>query len=290
MLLPAWPLGKARAVRRDRVEVEGRARCGRSAASARRPCSRSPSTVAAKDAGAPALAAPREPRRDAKPAAERAIGAAGLGDGDRRQVSPGDRRAIACELVDQRDVGREVDPADDPAQRGTGQQERRSSAARARVIFRHAALNEVLPLWASRRAMDESSNTQNRRSRRSHLLMTATLEVSGRAVKVKLRNLSAEGAQVEGDELAGRRHRPAVPQGRPGGGRVDHLDQGQAGRDPLRRRARPGDGAQSCPGAAPAQEPTISAAPGSASRALTEQERTLAETWIAVGPVPTVGD
>ena len=33
------------------------------------------------------------------------------------------------------------------------------------------------------------------------MLMTATLEVSGRAIKVKLRNLSAEGAQVEGSEL-----------------------------------------------------------------------------------------
>ncbi len=49
--------------------------------------------------------------------------------------------------------------------------------------------------------MDDSGNTQNRRSPRSHLLMTATVEISGRAVKVKLRNLSSEGAQVEGDGL-----------------------------------------------------------------------------------------
>ena len=49
--------------------------------------------------------------------------------------------------------------------------------------------------------MDESGTTQNRRSRRSQLLMTATLEISGRAVKVKLRNLSADGARIEGDHL-----------------------------------------------------------------------------------------
>ena len=49
--------------------------------------------------------------------------------------------------------------------------------------------------------MDESGITQNRRTRRSQLMMTATLEVSGRAFKVKLRNLSAEGAQVEGEDV-----------------------------------------------------------------------------------------
>lgn len=45
--------------------------------------------------------------------------------------------------------------------------------------------------------MDESSSTQNRRSRRSNVLLTATLEVGGETLPVKLRNLSAEGALVE---------------------------------------------------------------------------------------------
>jgi hypothetical protein len=49
--------------------------------------------------------------------------------------------------------------------------------------------------------MDESSQTQNRRNRRSKVLMTATLELSGSALPVKLRNLSAEGALIEGDDL-----------------------------------------------------------------------------------------
>jgi hypothetical protein len=49
--------------------------------------------------------------------------------------------------------------------------------------------------------MDESSPTQNRKTRRSNVLMSASLELSGTSVPVKLRNLSAEGALVEGDKL-----------------------------------------------------------------------------------------
>ena len=49
--------------------------------------------------------------------------------------------------------------------------------------------------------MDESSTSQNRRARRSNVLMTAALEVSGVSLEVKLRNLSAEGALVDGDRL-----------------------------------------------------------------------------------------
>lgn len=49
--------------------------------------------------------------------------------------------------------------------------------------------------------MEEVSNTQNRRSRRSNVLMTASLELSGTSVSVKLRNLSPDGALVEADKL-----------------------------------------------------------------------------------------
>jgi len=49
--------------------------------------------------------------------------------------------------------------------------------------------------------MDQSSNTQNRKSRRSNVLMAASLELSGTSLPVKLRNLSADGALVEGDKL-----------------------------------------------------------------------------------------
>ena len=42
---------------------------------------------------------------------------------------------------------------------------------------------------------------QNRRSRRSNVLLAASIEASGASLPVKLRNLSTEGALVEGDAL-----------------------------------------------------------------------------------------
>jgi hypothetical protein len=48
--------------------------------------------------------------------------------------------------------------------------------------------------------MDESIGNHNRRSRRSPVLLAATVEVGGAVHEVKLRNLSAEGALVDGAE------------------------------------------------------------------------------------------
>ena len=48
--------------------------------------------------------------------------------------------------------------------------------------------------------MNESSNTQNRRSRRSNLWMAANVEHAGGMTPVTLRNLSADGALIEGDQ------------------------------------------------------------------------------------------
>jgi len=49
--------------------------------------------------------------------------------------------------------------------------------------------------------MDESAPTQNRRSRRSNVMLKATLEIPGASVSVVLRNLSQEGALVQGEGL-----------------------------------------------------------------------------------------
>jgi len=49
--------------------------------------------------------------------------------------------------------------------------------------------------------MDESSIMKNRRSRRSPVLLAATVDVAGKPVSVKLRNLSEEGALIEGEHL-----------------------------------------------------------------------------------------
>ena len=49
--------------------------------------------------------------------------------------------------------------------------------------------------------MDESSMSQNRRSRRSPVFLAATIEVAGTPQAVKLRNLSEEGVLVQGERL-----------------------------------------------------------------------------------------
>jgi hypothetical protein len=49
--------------------------------------------------------------------------------------------------------------------------------------------------------MDESSNAQNRRSRRSPVYLAASVEIAGIPEPVKLRNLSEEGALIEGDRF-----------------------------------------------------------------------------------------
>ena len=43
--------------------------------------------------------------------------------------------------------------------------------------------------------------TQNRRFRRSNVLLSASIELSGVSLPVKLRNLSSEGALIEGDKV-----------------------------------------------------------------------------------------
>lgn len=51
--------------------------------------------------------------------------------------------------------------------------------------------------------MDESRLLQDRRFRRSNVLLKATLESPGGSLPVVLRNLSQEGALVQGEELPG---------------------------------------------------------------------------------------
>jgi hypothetical protein len=51
------------------------------------------------------------------------------------------------------------------------------------------------------RAMNESPINQNRSSRRSNVLLAATIEAFGSAIPVKLRNLSTEGALIQGKDL-----------------------------------------------------------------------------------------
>ena len=137
--------------------------------------------------------------------------------------------------------------------------------------------------------MDESGITQNRRSRRSQLLMTATLEISGRALKVKLRNLSSEGAQVEADglpvegtDLLFRKGDLAVV------GRIVWVQGKQAG---IRFEQKLETDAILNPVSIPrARANNDFRRPGLASRPLTEQERQIAEQGVSVSRVPPIGD
>ena len=49
--------------------------------------------------------------------------------------------------------------------------------------------------------MDESRPVQNRRFRRSNVLLKATLELPGESLPVILRNLSQDGVLVQGEDL-----------------------------------------------------------------------------------------
>ena len=133
--------------------------------------------------------------------------------------------------------------------------------------------------------MDESGNIQNRRTRRSQMLMSATLEISGRALKVTLRNLSAEGARVEsadlpveGTQLLFRKGDLAVAgsiiwtEGKQGGIRFEQpLD--------------PATVLNHVPAPRPRKLDEFRR-PGLAARPLSEQERTLGENWFK--PIPVV--
>ena len=126
--------------------------------------------------------------------------------------------------------------------------------------------------------MDESSMNQNRRSRRSNVLLAASIEVSGATLPVKLRNLSTEGALIEGEDLpvegsevVFRRNELSV------NSRVAWVHGKQAGvafrrpiaqEDVLRNIPKPRH-----------RVPVDYRRPALASRAMTAEERRLAESW-----------
>lgn len=132
--------------------------------------------------------------------------------------------------------------------------------------------------------MDESAQVQNRRQRRSNVLLTAVLELSGRELEVKLRNLSAEGALVEGEtlpvegaEIRFRRHELAVH------GKIVWVRGKRAGlsfHQPLSPEALLRH--------VPTPRPRITAEcrrPGLVTRPLSEAEKKLAAVWaVRSGP------
>jgi hypothetical protein len=126
--------------------------------------------------------------------------------------------------------------------------------------------------------MAESSMNQNRRARRANVLLAASIETSGAALSVKLRNLSTEGALVEGDELPVegsevlfRRNELSVKS------RVAWVHGKHAG-VAFRRPIAQEDVLRNIP--KPRQRvPVDYRRPALATRAMTAEERRLAESW-----------
>jgi len=130
---------------------------------------------------------------------------------------------------------------------------------------------------------------KNRRSRRAPVLLAATVEVAGRPVTVKLRNLSEEGALIEGDHLPLEgsstffqrnelrlRSRVVWVHGRYAGVAFDYpLKAEQVLRNiPKPRPPSQGDFRR----------------PGLACRPLSDYERRMLERWMTASPLGSIGD
>jgi len=131
--------------------------------------------------------------------------------------------------------------------------------------------------------MDQSQVTQNRRHRRSNVMMKATLEIPGASLPVLLRNLSQEGALVKAEDLPeeGSRvlfHRDglSVPS------RIAWAHCGHAGVAfdyPL----YPKEMLRHVPERQPKPEIPIKRRPGLGAKPLTAAERALIEQWATEG-------
>lgn len=137
--------------------------------------------------------------------------------------------------------------------------------------------------------MDESSVNQNRRSNRSPVLLSAKVDFGGTEVAVILRNLSTEGALIEGSSLPGegapttfKRNDLCVTgqivwvEGRYAGLKFDRkLDREELLRQVPRPRARFEQHFRR---------------PGLTCQPLSESDRRMLEVWASAAPVARPGD
>jgi PilZ domain len=129
--------------------------------------------------------------------------------------------------------------------------------------------------------MDQAAAAQNRRSHRSHVLMSATLEAPDASWTVTLRNLSEDGALVSGQDLPGDGTRVLFHrQGLSVPSRVAWSHSNCAGIAfdyPL----FPKEMLRHVPPKEKRQLPAIKRRPGLAPQPLTEGERRIIEMWAA---------
>jgi PilZ domain len=137
--------------------------------------------------------------------------------------------------------------------------------------------------------MDESSKSQNRRSRRSNVLMAASIETAGSSTDVRMRNLSAEGVLVEGDflpiegtQVLFRRNDLLAR------GSVAWVQGNRAG-IAFDTKLDPETVLRHIPTPRP-RKPLDFKRPGFANHALKPHERKIGEDWIWGKPLPSPGD
>jgi hypothetical protein len=137
--------------------------------------------------------------------------------------------------------------------------------------------------------MDESGTFQNRQSRRAPVLLAATIEVAGVPEPVKLRNLSEQGALIEGDRLP--------PEGSISffqrnelrlKGRVVWVHGRYAG-VAFARPLRPEEILRHVPKPRPKVQQDFRR-PGLACRPLSAYERKMLERWMTASPVGSLGE
>lgn len=137
--------------------------------------------------------------------------------------------------------------------------------------------------------MGESGTMKNRRSRRSPVLLTATVDVAGVPERVKLRNLSEQGALIEGDRLPLEgtttmfernelqlKSRVVWVEGRYAGVAFD-------------RALKPEEVLCNVPTPKP-RVPLDFKRPGLACRPLSEYERRMLERWMTASPMGSLGE
>jgi hypothetical protein len=131
--------------------------------------------------------------------------------------------------------------------------------------------------------VDQSGIIQDRRGRRSPVFLTAQLEGANGTIAVKLRNLSEEGALIEGEELPGEgtivffiRNQLRLRC------RVAWVEARYAG-VAFERPLKPEQVLRQIPAPKPKVQPDLRR-PGLACRPLTNYERRMLETWMTASP------
>lgn len=134
--------------------------------------------------------------------------------------------------------------------------------------------------------MDESGATQKRRSSRSNVLLKATLEIPGASLAVILRNLSQDGALVQGHRLPEEGSRVLFHrQGLSVPSRIAWCDGNVAGLQ-FEYPLYPREVLRHIPPMARKPQPQAAAKrrPGFAPQPLTAAERRLIEEWATEAP------